>query len=230
MDMKDVLIIVPARGGSKGIKNKNIYPVNGKPLIVYTLDVASKVDFDNDIAVSTDSKDIQDIVKSYEKVEIIRRPIELSGDTASTECALIHALDYMRDKYGKEYRYVMTLQPTSPLRKTETINNFFAEYIKNIGQFDAQLTLTEDRSDYWINEGGSYKRLFPHAPRRRQERKPIYQENSAIYITKSSVLKATNSVLGNNVNGYVISNEEGIDINSIEDIYYTEFLLNKKME
>ena len=103
MDFRNILIVIPARGGSKGIPKKNIYPINGKPLILYTIDVALKAELDGDIVVSTDSDEIANVVKNYtDSVEIIKRPDNISGDNASTESALLHAIDYMKDKHGKE--------------------------------------------------------------------------------------------------------------------------------
>ena len=90
------LIVIPARGGSKGISLKNIYPINGKPLLEYTLDVSLSANLkDTDIVVSTDSERIKAIARRYKDVFIVNRPTEISGDKASTEAALIHALNYM---------------------------------------------------------------------------------------------------------------------------------------
>ena len=93
------------------------------------------------------------------------------------------------------------------------------------------MTLSEDRSDFWVKkEDGSYGRLFPDAPRRRQERAPLFVENSAIYITKKESLIECNSVLGKKVNGYVIDASEGVDINELSDIMLAESLLLQERE
>ncbi len=223
------LIVIPARGGSKGIPYKNIYPVADKPLLAWTLDSVTQVDFCGDIVVSTDDKKIAEVAERYNKVIVIKRPSELSGDRASTESALIHALDYMRENGGKKYDAVVTMQPTSPLRTSKLIENMFKTYEENLGRYNALLTLTEDRTDFWIQKpDNSFERLFKDAPRRRQERQPLFAENSALYITDAEVLRETNSVLGTKTLGYVIDPIEAIDINEKHDIYVAESFLRER--
>lgn len=221
------LIVVPARGGSKGIPGKNIYPIAGKPLLEYTLDVVCNAHLrDTDIVVSTDSEKIKAVAQKYENVVIVDRPKEISGDKASTELALLHALDYMEKLGKKKYDAVLTLQATSPLRKTETLQKFIEAYEANYPSFDALLSLNENRSDFWIvTEDENFERLYKNAPRRRQERKPLYVENSAYYMTDTTALRNTGSILGTRVNGFVISEYEAVDINEIIDIYITEGIL-----
>ena len=223
------LVVIPARGGSKGIPHKNIYPLLGKPLLEYTIESICNVEFDGDVVVSTDDGAIADVASRNEKVIVIRRPKEISGDFASTEDALIHALKYMEENKGKAYDAIVTLQPTSPLRTSSTIQKFLETYEKTADKYDAMLTLSEDRSDFWIKkDDGSFGRLFPEAPRRRQERNPLYVENSAVYVTKKESLLEYHSVLGRNVNGFVIDPIEGIDINEFSDIVLAESILQKR--
>ena len=226
------LIVIPARGGSKGIPGKNIYPINGKPLLAYTIEVILKSNLkDTDVAVSTDSESIRDVAGHYQGVFVIDRPSDISGDSAKTEAALVHALDYMEKEYGKKYEAVLTLQATSPLRETNTLVEFINEFEKKYPAFDAQLSLNENRTDFWIREpDNSFGRLYPDAPRRRQDRAPLYAENSAYYITEVQALKETMSVLGNRANGFVISDEEAIDINEPIDIMIAEALIIKKQK
>lgn len=223
------LVVIPARGGSKGIPHKNIYKIAGKPLLDYAIESMHGVAYEGDLVVSTDDAMIAEVAAKHEEVIVVKRPDEISNDTAKTEAALIHALQYMKDTYNKEYDAVVTLQPTSPLRTAETIQKFLENYELNIEKFDALLTLSEDRSDFWTKkEDGSYGRLFPNAPRRRQEREPLYVENSAIYVTSKESLLETNSVLGYHVNGFVIDVKEAVDINEFSDIALAESLLLEK--
>ena len=222
------LVVIPARGGSKGIPLKNIFPVNGKPLLEYTLEalISARLGVGCDIAVSTDSEQIATVAKKYTGVFVIGRPAELAADQSKTEDALLHALAYMEYNFNREYDNVITMQPTSPLRTPSTIRDFIKKFEENSGEFDAQLTLTETRSDYWIkNEEGDFERLYKNAPRRRQDRKPLYIENSSIYITSVDALKQTRSVLGTRTAGFVISEVEAIDINEPNDIALAESYL-----
>ena len=184
------LIVIPARGGSKGIPKKNIYPLNGKPLLSYTLEMITKACLkDVDVVVSTDAEDIRRVALNNKNVFVIDRPTALASDKASTEDALIHAIDIMQKKTGKKYEAVITLQPTSPLRKAETLEAFINEYEKVALKYDALVSFSEDRTDFWVlDERGEFERLYPDAPRRRQERKPLYKENSAYYITSVNAL------------------------------------------
>ena len=221
------LIVVPARGGSKGIPGKNIYRICGKPLLAYTLELAKSAELsDTDIVVSSDDEEILNIAAEYDGIRLIRRPIELAGDTSSTESVLLHALEYMYQSFQKTYDTVITLQPTSPLRKKETFIKFVEEYEKQYPLYDAYLSLTEDRTDFWRkSECGTYKRLFPNAARRRQDREPLFAENSAYYITNVDSLKRTNSILGEKTGAFIISAYEGVDINDYIDISLVETLL-----
>lgn len=221
-----ILAVIPARGGSKGIPRKNIYPLLGKPLLEYTLECVIEADVCEDIVVSTDSNEIMNVARNYNQIIIVPRPDDISGDTASTESALIHALDYMKKFYNKEYDAVMTLQATSPLRKAETIKAFKERYERDYNKYDAMLTLHENRVDHWVrDDSGNFERLYPNASRRRQERKPLYMENSCIYITSVTSLIETKSVLGHRVNGFIISEEEGMDINEPIDIKIIEGIM-----
>lgn len=224
------LIVIPARGGSKGIVGKNIYPINGKPLLTYTLEVIEQAKLDNvDVAVSTDSEEIKNVAYNYNFVEVVDRPEDISGDNAKTECALLHAINAMEERNGKKYQAVITLQPTSPLRNPETLKRFIAKYEACYPKYDAMLSLNENRTDFWIRDSdGSFKRRDENAPRRRQEREPLYAENSAYYITEVKALKETMSVLGKRCNGFLISDEEAIDINEPIDILIAESMIKRK--
>ena len=224
-----LLVVIPARGGSKGIPFKNIYLVNGKPLLLYSLEMIKKVSFDGDVVVSTDSEKIKEVALSVDGIEVVDRPEDISGDKASTEAALLHALHVMEERKKCHYDAVVTLQATSPLRKADTVKACFDRYEKDRDRYDALLTLTESRTDYWVKEGEEqYRRLYPDAPRRRQDRDPIFIENSAVYITDSQSLKEAGSVLGHKVNGYVIPEREGVDINEPIDILIAEELLKEE--
>lgn len=226
------LIVIPARGGSKGIPYKNIYPLSGKPLIEYTLDVIYEARLSGaDTVVSTDDKKIKDVVKKYKWITVIDRPAAISGDTASTEAVLIHALEYMQEVYGRIYDAVLTMQVTSPFRRAETFCSFVHSFEKKYPLCDAMLSLNEDRTDFWVrNDEDGFERLYPDAPRRRQDRKPLYVENSAYYITEVTALRETNSVLGNRAEGYIIPRSEALDINEPIDLIMAESMIKAKLQ
>jgi len=225
-----ILAFIPARGGSVEVPNKNIQPINGKPLIAYTIEAAIESNVTDHIYVSTNSEEIGEKAKKS-GAEVIWRPEEISGFTASVEAGLIHTLDFLEEEKGLSFDYALNLHVTSPLRSAMTIRKFVDHYMTISDKYDAMLTLTETRSDFWINDGSdSFKRLFPDAPRRRQERNPLFYENSAIYITKVSALRETNSMLTNNCAGYVIDEHEAVDINTMLDLEWAGYLMNKRVE
>jgi len=223
----NILAVIPARGGSKSIPQKNIYPLNGKPLILYSIDALKACKSELFIVVSTDSKEIG-YIAAERGIYTIDRPVEFSTDTAKTEDALLHALDYLKYQEGKIFDYILTVQPTSPFRQTTTIDRFIDHFIKIKNQYNAQLTLHEIYTDFWIKyNDNEYQRLYPDAPRRRQERKPLYVENSCLYITESKILKKTNYILGTKCAGFIINEKEAIDINEMNDIYFAEAMLQR---
>lgn len=227
------LTVIPARGGSKGIPHKNIFPLDGKPLIVYALEImqmVKKAGVDMDIVVSTDDQAIMNVVvESGGGVYVVERPESISGDTSSTEDALMHAYKYMTEEFGAEkYDAVITIQPTSPLRTLNTVLECIDTYEKNIDRYDSLLTLTKNDKDFWIKNDVGYERLQKNAARRRQDRKPLYEENGCVYITKTESLIKTGSVLGEAVNGKVINMCEGVDINTYADIRLAEACLAER--
>lgn len=225
------LAVVPARGGSKGIPLKNIVPLNGRPLLCYTLDALSESSSEIDIAVSTDSAEIAAVAAGYPGVYVLQRPEALSVDNASTESALLNAIEQMENLTGKNYSVVLTVQPTSPLRKSSTVDAFIDRFEELAGtdEADALLTLHESRADYWIKDDRQgFSRLYPEAPRRRQDREPIYLENGCLYGTKVDSLEATGSVLGTRCTGFLVDEVEAIDINEPIDLVYAEALIGEK--
>lgn len=219
---KQLIIAIPARGGSKRVPHKNIYPLKGKPLLCHTLDLIQLADLKISTYVSTDDPVIAEIANQYDFVDVVTRPENLSRDNSSTEDVLIHILDILKDR--KQYpEWVITLPPTSPFRTVSTLLKFI-NFAKECSEsIDCIMSVTENRGDFWkMGEGGVLARLFPDAPRRQQERVPLYEENSAIYITRVKSLRATGSILGKQTLGLPISSSESFDINTLEDIKAAE--------
>lgn len=217
-----MIIVIPARGGSKRIPRKNIYPLKGKPLLCHTLDLIFLSGLRIPTYVSTDEPAIAEVASHYDFVDVVMRPDSLALDNSSTEDVLIHALDYV-SKLKQCPEWIITLPPTSPFRTIPTLIKFI-NYAKNCSQnIDCIMSVTENRGDFWKMDGeGVLTRLFQDAPRRQQDRIPLYEENSAIYITRTKSLIATKSILGKVTIGLPISVSEGFDINTIEDIRIAE--------
>lgn len=219
------LVVVPARGGSKRIPRKNIAPLCGKPLLLYTLDCVREAGLLGMSVVSTEDPLIAQIATGA-GARVVVRPADSATDTASTEMVLLDALKQYASTEGESPEWVMTLPPTAPLRSAVTVARFVDELETVPADVDCIMSTTENRGDFWRYESdGSFRRLFPDAPRRQQERNPLYEENSAIYLTRVSVLQETGSILGHKVCGIPISPVEALDINTQEDLELAEALL-----
>jgi len=224
-----LIIVIPARGGSKRLPRKNIRPLRGKPLLAYTIEAALEAAISAPLIVSTDDDEISMVAQEY-GAEVIMRPRELAADDSPTEATLCHALD-AKEREGAQADWVMTLSPTSPFRTGQTICSFYEAAISGGKCIDCYMSVTEDRGDFWrLNADGLAERLFPDAPRQQQSREPLYEENSAIYVTRVAALRRTGSILGESVVPIALDPLEALDINTAHDFWIAESLmLNRQM-
>ncbi|WP_271570350.1 acylneuraminate cytidylyltransferase family protein [Bradyrhizobium sp. CCBAU 11386] len=221
-----MIVVVPARAGSKRLPFKNIALLAGRPLLWYTLQGAREAGCLADLVVSTDAEVIADLARAA-GARVLMRPTELADDTASTEAVLLHVLDVLAGE-GRNDDWVMTLPPTSPFRTAGTISAFFEGARELPDNIDCLMSVTETRGDYWRRMAdGSFQRLFPDAPRRQQDREPLFEENSAVYVTRASALRQTGSILGRAVRAFAIRPREALDINTPEDLALAEALLRE---
>lgn len=188
----DVLIIIPARSGSKGIPRKNIKSLCGRPLLHYTIDVARQIADDSHIILSTDSDEIADCAEKGGLKVSYRRPAELATDTASTRDALLHAMDYA-DKNGIKYDKVCLLQPTSPMRTVEDVEKCLELYNPEL---DMVTTIVEaDTNPYFNCYEIDPKTGFMQISKgegciiRRQDAPEAWQYNGAVYIINPESLR-----------------------------------------
>lgn len=219
-----MIVVVPARGGSKRIPLKNIADLAGKPLLAYTVKAAIDAAVATNIYVSTEDERIAKVAREH-GAKVIVRPAAFASDSASTESVLLHVLDELQASDEAD-EWVMTLPPTSPLRSAQTIRRFASLAESALPTVDCVMSVTENRSDFWrLKPDGSFGRLFPDQPRRQQDRAPLFEENSAIYLTRVSALRRSGSILGRQAQCVPISREEGLDINTVEDLRLAAALL-----
>ena len=224
---KKILALIPARGGSKGIKDKNIYPLNGKPLISYTINAAKACDYIDDIIVSTDSNEIAEISKEYGANVPFLRPAYLSSDTAKTIDVVFHAILWAKEN-GHNYDTVVLLQPTSPLRNREDIAKSIEIFFKNGEKSLVSVCEVQDhpiliRS---IKNGRLIKLLKTNSTVRRQDFETFYRVNGGIYINKVDYIKEDTS-LNDNETPYIMPLERSVDIDTLIDIKIAEIFLNE---
>jgi CMP-N,N'-diacetyllegionaminic acid synthase len=187
----DSLVIIPARGGSKGVPRKNIRLLNGRPLIHYTIDAARGVTDDDNICVSTEDTEIKQIVESVGLRVPFLRPVELATDTAGTYEVLLHALEYYEKEQGRKYDKVILLQPTSPLRNAQHIKKAYENWQDT---FDMVVSVKESKVNPYFNLFEEDRKGFLMQSKqnnytRRQDCPKVWEYNGAIYIIKVESLK-----------------------------------------
>jgi len=216
-----IVAIIPARGGSKRIKNKNIKLFNSKPLIFWTIDAALKSKKIDDVYVSSENKKILKISKKF-GADIIKRPIKLSNNIIMPDIAI-------RDAYlqiNKNYKYVVSLQPTSPLRTADEIDASINKIIKTkadclLSCFKAHPFIWKKNKKFFISDNYNYKK------RPRSQDVKQYQENGSIYITKPDILIKKRNRLGKKISIFEMSFWNSIDIDNIEDFKIAELVMKK---
>lgn len=225
------LIIIPARGGSKGIPRKNIKPLAGKPLIEYTIDVARQIVSDKDICVSTDDKEIIRVVENYDLKVPFVRPACLATDTCSTYDVLLHALNFYENQ-GRFYDNIILLQTTSPFREARHVKEALSLYHPDI---DMVVSVKEtDSNPYYIcfeenSEGMLYISKGDGHYIRRQDCPHVYEYNGAIYIINPDSLKKYALSQFRRRIKYVMDNEYSIDLDTMLDWQIAELILNNKL-
>ncbi len=226
-----MLILIPARGGSKGILNKNQKLLNGKPLLFYSIDLARKIVPDEQICVSTDSKKTIELCKNYGlKIPFIR-PAKYATDTASTDEVIAHALAFFSAR-KLNFKTLILLQPTSPFRTEKQLREALKLYT---GKEDMVVSVTAAKSNPYYNlmeetkNGFLKKSKLTKSPiTRRQDVPPVYEINGAIYIINvMSFLKKGGLSNFNRIKKYLMPPKDSLDIDSPLDWEFAEFLLSK---
>jgi len=222
------IVVIPARGGSKGIPGKNILPIAGKPLIAWSVEQARKAACVDKVYVTTDGADISAAAKAA-GAEVIDRPAELATDTASSEAALLHALAEI-ERRGGAVDKVVFLQATSPVRESSDIEQAVARLERENAD---SLFSCRRLEDYfiWEEDGGAYKSVtYDYKIRKpRQQIKPQYLENGSIYVCKSELLKKERNRLGGKITAYEMPFWKSFQIDSQEDIEICEFYLRARI-
>lgn len=228
--MMKILCTICARGGSKGVKNKNIRELKGKPLIAYTIETAMKWGKFNDIVISTDSEVIKDIALEYGGLVPFMRPDYLATDNAGKVAVIKHAVKYMED-IGKFYDVVIDLDVTSPMRNTEDIDNAYRKLIES--NLDIVYSVCEARKNPYFNMVELNEKEVPilcKIPNEnvlsRQTAPRVYELNASIYVYKKDFLLSTNTIHSNNAGIYVMPQDRSVDIDTEVDFKFVEFMMN----
>ncbi|AYC28958.1 cytidylyltransferase domain-containing protein [Paenisporosarcina cavernae] len=219
-----ILAIIPARGGSKGVIRKNIRNMAGKPLIAWTIEEAKKSKYIDRIILSSEDEEIINVAKKYGCEVPFVRPKELAQDNSTGMDPVLHAINQCPG-----YDYVVLLQPTSPLRLAEDIDGCIEKVLKEKLHYCVSVS-EPPHSPFWmyhVNNVGEMKPVIsqPGISTRRQDLKPVYSLNGAIYVGETSKIIESKTFLTDNTRAFVMSSDRSFDIDTELDFKICEFLL-----
>ena len=220
-----ILVVIPARGGSKRIPRKNIRLLNNKPLISYSINIARSSEYVDDVVVTTDDSEIALFSEKF-GASVVRRSEELAGDEVPLDPVVYDAMVQKEKLAFDEYDIVITLQPTSPLLKTSTLDRAIEKF--EDFAVDSVLSVVDDRHLSWGYDEAN-ERYFPNYIERknRQYLPKEFRETGAILATRRQFVHE-DSRLGTNLQLIEVSREESVDIDNYEDWWVAENYLQKK--
>jgi CMP-N,N'-diacetyllegionaminic acid synthase len=228
-----ILGVIPARGGSKGIPNKNIKDLSGKPLIYYTIIAAQQSTLLSETIVSTDSMLIKEVAETFGANVPFLRPNELSHDTALAIPTIQHAVRTYEGIVGFKYDYVVMLQPTAPLREASDIDNSLKILIDSQNDSIISITDVDNYHPYKMKEIRNDKLCdfidtgMENPPR--QLLPSVYIVNGAIYAVKRDILMNNNSFKGNLCLPFIMTRERSVNIDNYTDFLVAEYYLKNKV-
>lgn len=225
--MRDkILAIIPARSGSKGLPNKNIKLLNEKPLIGYTIEAAKNSGICDTVFVSTDSTDYAEVSKKFGAYIPFLRDASLAEDSSKISDTIIDILEKLESE-GKKYDYFILLQPTSPLRGQNDIINAY-KLLKEKNANSIISVCEAEHSPLWMNnldEDLSMDNFIKDLNKNRQELKKYYRINGAIYLSRVDYYKKNRNFYENLSFAYIMSMEKSVDIDTLLDFKFAEFLI-----
>jgi CMP-N,N'-diacetyllegionaminic acid synthase len=231
------IAFIPARSGSKRVKNKNIRLLKGHPLIAYTIAAAKESQIFSEIIVSTDNKEIKEIAKYYGAEVPVLRPKKFAHDLSPDIEWIKHILEFLRGK-KKDDSHLAILRPTSPFRQANTIKRAWKQYLSesNIDSLRAVEKCRQHPAKMWLVENNRIKPVMigydenktPWHSKPYQALPVVYVQNASLEITKAQVIFKKNTISGEIISPFITENWEGYDINDEKDWFYAEKLLEEK--
>ena len=229
----DTIIIIPARGGSKGVIRKNLRIINGQPLIAYAINTAQQTALADMVIVSTEDDEIESVSKNL-GVEVIKRPEVLAGDEVSLPDVIQHAKRELEGRGVCSFRLI-SLQPTGPMISAESLTK--AIQLHEMTNCDSVVSIAEitHGHPYWVKtfdyETHKICNLLDVDERKylqRQDLPSCFMYTGGFYIRKAEILEKTEGFcLGDDIRGYLLPAEEAVDINAESDLAYFEYLVSK---
>ncbi|MUU78129.1 acylneuraminate cytidylyltransferase family protein [Winogradskyella endarachnes] len=220
------LVVITARGGSKGIPKKNIKLLNGKPLIAYSIDIAKQIADIKDICFTSDSDEIIEVATTLGLEVPFKRPAELATDTANSRDVILHALDAYETLNNKSYDAILLLQPTSPFRTIQQVKDCIELYNNSIDMVvSAKQASANPYYNLYEEHNGYLKPSKEGNYTRRQDCPDVWEFNGAIYVINSNSLRQQKMKTFSKVKKYVMSEETSLDLDTLLDWKIAEFYL-----
>jgi N-acylneuraminate cytidylyltransferase/CMP-N,N'-diacetyllegionaminic acid synthase len=229
---KRILVVIPARGGSKGLPGKNIRQLIDKPLIAWSINHAQDSKYVDEIFVSTDSREIATVAEQYNVKVPFLRPQELSGDTASSMDVILHTIDTL-EKQNKSFDIVIMVEPTSPLREPIDIDNsiemlvetYNAESVVGICEVEGAHPdfLVELKNNFlvpYVNKDFTVKR--------RQDIMPMFFFEGTVYTSFVNSIKKRKNFYHEKTLGYVVPKWKSYEVDDISDFVIIEAILKAR--
>lgn len=229
----NVLFVITARGGSKGVPRKNIRKIGGIPLIAYKIIAAQKCKYPNRIVVSTDDGEIASVAREYGNVVPFMRPDELATDTSSSMDVVSHALEWVKSNDSELYDYICLLEPSSPFSTFEDLNN--ALECMETAEADTLLGMKEVEVSrdfiFELDDNGGLSYFYESVQKmsgvRRQDQKPQYTMNGCMYIARMEYFEKNKSFHSINSRPYIMPWERSVEIDTEQDLKYAEYLVRE---
>ncbi|WP_305862899.1 acylneuraminate cytidylyltransferase family protein [Helicobacter cholecystus] len=231
---KSFLAIIPARSGSKGLPNKNIKNLCGHPLMAWSIKAGLKSKYIDKVVVTTDSEEYAEIAKSYGAEAPFLRPKELSLDTSTTFDSIKHTIDFYQNELQQTFDYIVLLEPTSPLREVEDIDNAIEILFSNQ---EASSIVGVCKSE--SQNPAFLIRLQPHSqliegyinkdftPIRRQDIEDFYFFEGTIYVSEINALLKNQNFYHKNAMGYIVPKWKSLDVDDEDDFLMVETMMKK---
>lgn len=231
---KKILAIIPARGGSKGLPGKNIRPLLGKPLIAWSIEHAQKSKLVDEIFVSTDSREIADVAEQYGVKVPELRPAELAVDTAPSSVFIEYTINKYKSE-GIDFDYFILLEPTSPLREVEDVDNSIIELIDN-PEFDSIVGVckAEDVHPAFMVKIDNSGKLQPYETEmkalRRQDLPDVFYFEGTVYVSKCSAFLNKKAFYHDSTLPYIVPKWKAPEVDDIIDFITIEAIMKARMD
>lgn len=230
INTKSVIAVIPARKGSKGLPGKNIKNLCSKPLIQWSIESALESKLLDRIVLTTDCEDIAELGNRLGAMVPFLRPSELATDTATSVDVVLHTLDFMEREHGEFFDYVVLLEPTSPLRKKNDIDQMILKLNSSRDNYDGIVSVGEVKENPTILKSIDGDNLLPYdvekaSQGRRQDNSPVYFPYGVAYIVDVSIFKREKSFYPNRLTYYLIDHLQRFEIDDLNDFLIVELLM-----